>query len=59
MNPYCVLGNKNLQDPIDLYHYYINGEFLDAAQDWQLYLDCMRRGYQNMYDATTAEKISS
>lgn len=57
MNPYCVLGNKNLQDPIDLYHYYINGEFLDAEQDWQLYLDCLRQGYQHMYDAATADKI--
>lgn len=59
MNPYCVLGNKNLQDPIDLYHYYINGEFLNIEQDWQLYLDCMRQGYQSMYDAATTEKICS
>lgn len=57
MNPYCVLGNKNLQDPIDLYHYYINGEFLDPEQDWKLYLDCMHRGYESLYDAATADRI--
>ncbi len=57
MNPYCVLGNRNLQDPIALYHYYINGEFKDQDQDWKLYRECLQCGYQSMYDGQTAMRI--
>lgn len=57
MNPFCVLGNKKLQDPLGVYRYILAGEFQDAEKDWQLYLNCLRAGYQKLYGNTMADEI--
>jgi hypothetical protein len=57
MNPYCVMGNRKLKDPMETYRYYLTGEFADFEQDWKNYLDCLKSGYRNMYGSAKAAEI--
>jgi hypothetical protein len=57
MNPYCVMGNRKLKDPLETYRYFLTGEFQDAGQDWNRYLECLKSGYRNMYGSAKAAQI--
>ena len=57
MNPYCVMGNRKIKDPLKVYQYFLTGEFKDFEQDWDFYVDCLKSGYRNMYGSNKANEI--
>ena len=57
MNPYSVMGNRRLDDPLGVYQYFLAGEFQEPEKAWQGYLSCLKSGYRNLYGSKKAEEI--
>lgn len=57
LNPFCVMGNRKVKDPLKIYQYFLTGEFDNLEKDWNLYVDCLKSGYRNMYGSMKAAEI--